>query len=106
MRHYVIESKLSTSKQQKWVAAGISSVVAALVVLLMYWLHIRVPNPPFAKKDGELLLDFGLEEVSYGRPTDGGPSAFPPAKKEAIMHQTLQQAKHLQLLLPVDLEIL
>ena len=80
MSHYVIESKLSTSKQQKWVAAGISSVLAALIVLLMYWLHIRVPNPPFAKKDGELLLDFGLEEVSYGRPTDGGPSAFPPAK--------------------------
>ena len=80
MSHYVIESKLSTSNQQKWVAVAISAVLASLIVLLMYWLHIRVPNPPFSKKDGELLLDFGLEEVSYGRPTDGGPSAFPPAK--------------------------
>jgi hypothetical protein len=80
MRNYVIDSDLSTSTQEKWKAAGISAVISALIILMMYWLHIRVPNPPFETKNGELMLDFGLEEVSYGRPNDGGPSAFPPAK--------------------------
>lgn len=80
MRNYVIDSHLGTTPQEKWTAAGISSVITAIIIFLMFWLHIRVPNPPFESKKGELLLDFGLEEVSYGRPTDGGPSAFPPAK--------------------------
>lgn len=80
MRHYVIDKHLGTSVQERWTAAFISLVITAIIVFLMYWLHIRVPNPPFQTKNGELMLDFGLEEVSYGRPQDGGPSAFPPAK--------------------------
>jgi hypothetical protein len=80
MRNYVIDSHLGTSSKEKWASAGISAVITCIIVFLMYYLHIRVPNPPFQTKNGELMLDFGLEEVSYGRPTDGGPSAFPPAK--------------------------
>ena len=80
MRNYVIDSYLGTSKKEKWMSALISAVIAGIIILMMLYLHIRVPNPPFQTKNGELMLDFGMEEVSYGRPTDGGPSAFPPAK--------------------------
>lgn len=80
MRNYVIDKQLVTTTKEKWVAGIISALITSLIIFLMYWLHIRVPNPPFQTKNGELMLDFGLEEVSYGRPTDGGPSAFPPAK--------------------------
>lgn len=80
MRNYVIDNQLVTTIKEKWVAGLVSTLITALIIFLMYWLHIRVPNPPFQTKNGELMLDFGLEEVSYGRPTDGGPSAFPPAK--------------------------
>lgn len=79
MRSYIIDTYLGTSSGEKRLAAVISMVITAIIVFMMYWLHIRVPNPPFQTKTGELQLDFGLEEVSYGRPTDGGPSAFPPA---------------------------
>jgi len=80
MRNYVIDNYLGTSTKEKWVSAVISAIITCIIICMMYWLHIRVPNPPFQTKNGELMLDFGLEEVSYGRPTDGGPSAFPPAK--------------------------
>lgn len=80
MRNYVIDNDLVTTIKEKWVAGVISTLITALIIFLMYWLHIRVPNPPFQTKNGELMLDFGLEEVSYGKQTDGGPSAFPPAK--------------------------
>ncbi len=80
MRNYVIDNQLVTTTKQKWVAGVVSTLITAFIIFLMYWLHIRVPNPPFQTKSGELMLDFGLEEVSYGKQTEGGPSAFPPAK--------------------------
>ena len=78
MRKYVIENTLGTTTQQRTVAAIISLILSLMITAAMYLLHIRVPNPPFETKTGELMLDFGLEEVSYGSPNEGGPSDFPP----------------------------
>ncbi|MCL9979895.1 MAG: hypothetical protein NBV77_00465 [Bacteroidia bacterium] len=78
MRKYVIENTLGTTTQQRTVAAIISLIISLIITAGMYLLHIRVPNPPFENKTGELMLDFGLEEVSLGSPNEGGPSDFPP----------------------------
>ena len=46
---------------------------------MLYFVHISIPNPPFENKKGALILDFGMvEDPSFGRPTDGGPSPTPP----------------------------
>jgi len=78
MRKYVIESSLGTTTQQRTIAAIISLIISLIITAAMYLLHIRVPNPPFENKTGELMLDFGVEEVSFGSPKEGGPSDFPP----------------------------
>lgn len=80
MSHYVIEKNLSTTGGQKFVSGIVSLCISALLILLLWFMKIVVPNPPFENKKGELELDFGMEEVSYGNPKDGGPSETPPAK--------------------------
>ena len=80
MKKYVIEVYLSTTQKEKVVAGVLSAIVSAILILLLELLTITVPNPPFPKEKGELLLDFGLVEPSYGSPNDGGPSPIPPAK--------------------------
>ncbi len=81
MSHYVIEENLTTSSKERSLSAVISLIISIIIVSLLYFMKIVVPNPPFDLKTGELQLDFGaVEEVSFGRPTDGGPSDVPPAK--------------------------
>ncbi len=80
MSHYVIEENLTTSAKERSLSAVISIFISIVIVSLLYFMKIVVPNPPFEMKKGELQLDFGaVEEVSFGRPTDGGPSDVPPA---------------------------
>ena len=79
MSHYVVDRILDTTPREKMLSGVISVVVSALILLLLFWVRIHVPNPPFKEKELELQLDFGIQEVSYGRPTDGGPSTTPPA---------------------------
>lgn len=90
MRKYVIENTLGTTTQQRTVAAIISLILSLMITAAMYLLHIRVPNPPFETKTGELMLDFGLEEVSYGSPNEGGPSDF-LQNEEVDLQKTLLQ---------------
>jgi hypothetical protein len=81
MSHYVIEENLTTNSKQRTLSAVISIFISVGIVGLLYFMKIVVPNPPFEMKTGELQLDFGaVEEVSFGRPNDGGPSDVPPAK--------------------------
>lgn len=79
MSHYQIEENLTTTPQQKLVSWLISMVASAIILFILWFVHISIPNPPFENKKGVLLLDFGMvEDVSAGRPTDGGPSPTPP----------------------------
>jgi len=80
MSHYVIEKNLTTTTSQKIQSGIVSLTISALLILLLWFMKITVPNPPFENKSGELELDFGMEEVSYGKPDEGGPSETPPAK--------------------------
>lgn len=80
MSHYVIEENLSTTREQKFASVGLSIIVSAVIIAFLYFMHIVVPNPPFEVKSGEVELDFGLQEVSYGKPDEGGPSETPPAQ--------------------------
>ena len=78
--HYVIDNNLRTTSKQRAFSGLLASTISVLLALIMYFVHISSPNPPFENPKGELQLDFGMEEVSYGNPTDGGPSETPPAK--------------------------
>jgi hypothetical protein len=79
MAHYQIEENLSTTTNQKIVSWLISVVASAIILLMLWFVHISIPNPPFENKKGALILDFGMvEETSAGRPTDGGPSPTAP----------------------------
>ncbi len=79
MNHYIVDRHLDTTAREKMLSGIISIVVSAMLLLILFWVRIHVPNPPFKEKELELQLDFGIQEVSYGRPTDGGPSTTPPA---------------------------
>jgi hypothetical protein len=79
MAHYQIEENLSTTTNQKIVSWLISMVASAIILFILWFVHISIPNPPFENKKGALILDFGMvEETSAGRPTDGGPSPTAP----------------------------
>jgi hypothetical protein len=79
MTHYQIEENLSTTTNQKIVSWLISMVASAIILFMLWFVHISIPNPPFENKKGVLILDFGMvEETSAGRPTDGGPSPTAP----------------------------
>lgn len=79
MAHYEIENELKTTLEQRVVSWLISIVASALILFILYFAHISIPNPPFENKKGVLELDFGMiEDPSFGRPTDGGPSPNPP----------------------------
>jgi len=79
MAHYQIEENLSTTTNQKIVSWLISLVASAIILCILWFVHISIPNPPFENKKGALILDFGMvEETSAGRPTDGGPSPTAP----------------------------
>lgn len=79
MAHYQIEENLTTTTNQRVVSWLISLTALAIILCILWFVHISIPNPPFENKKGALILDFGMvEEVSAGRPTDGGPSPTPP----------------------------
>ncbi len=74
MAHYQIEENLTTTTNQRVVSWIISLAASAIIFGMLWFVHISVPNPPFENKKGSLVLDFGMvEDVSAGRPTDGGP---------------------------------
>lgn len=59
-------------------------MASAIILGMLWFVHISIPNPPFENKKGSLVLDFGMvEDVSAGRPNDGGPSPTPPAQSGA-----------------------
>ncbi len=79
MAHYQIEENLTTTTNQRVVSWIISLAASAIIFGMLWFVHISVPNPPFENKKGSLVLDFGMvEDVSAGRPTDGGPSPTAP----------------------------
>jgi hypothetical protein len=79
MAHYQIEENLRTTNGQRAVSWAIAMVASAIILLMLYFVHISIPNPPFENKKGDLILDFGMvEDPSFGRPTDGGPSPTAP----------------------------
>ena len=79
MAHYQIEENLRTTNGQRAVSWVIALIASAIILLMLYFVHISIPNPPFENKKGDLILDFGMvEDPSFGRPTDGGPSPTPP----------------------------
>lgn len=80
MSLYVIEEKLTSTRNEKLSSAGMSIVISAALIFLLWFLHISVPNPPFDIKQGVVELDFGLVDGGFGQPDQGGPSPTPPAQ--------------------------
>ncbi|MBL7811136.1 MAG: hypothetical protein JNL57_02845 [Bacteroidetes bacterium] len=77
---YVVEEKLISTPRIRLTSGVLSLLVTAIIVLLLFFLRIYVPDPPFETKKGELELDFGMVDGGFGQPDQGGPSPTPPAQ--------------------------
>lgn len=78
---YVVEEKLDSKPSEKITSGAISLVLTALLIGLLWFMKISLPNPPFeTKKEGVVELDLGMIDGGYGNPNDGGPSLTPPAQ--------------------------
>lgn len=80
MAFYVVEEKLSSTTKEKLTSGVLSIVISSGIIMLLWFLHITVPNPPFDVKQGVVILDFGLVDGGFGAPDQGGPSPTPPAE--------------------------
>lgn len=80
MSFYVVEEKLDSTPGEKVKSAALSLLISAVLIGLLWFMHISMPNPPFEVKEGVLELDMGVVDGGFGNPNDGGPSQTPPAK--------------------------
>jgi len=80
MAHYLVEEKLDSTPGEKAKSAALSLIVSAILIGLLWFMRISMPNPPFEVKEGVLELDMGVVDGGFGNPTDGGPSQTPPAQ--------------------------
>ncbi len=80
MAHYIVEEKLDSTPGEKAKSAVLSLFISALLIGLLWFMHISMPNPPFEVKEGVLELDMGIVDGGFGNPNDGGASQTPPAK--------------------------
>lgn len=80
MAHYIVEERLDSTPGEKVKSALLSLVISAVLIGLLWFMHISMPNPPFEVKEGVLELDMGVVDGGFGNPNDGGPSETPPAK--------------------------
>lgn len=80
MAQYVVDEKLDSTPGEKAKSAGLSLLISAVLIGLLWFMHISMPNPPFEVKEGVLELDMGVVDGGFGNPNDGGPSQTPPAK--------------------------
>ena len=80
MSSYIIDQKLSSTPGQKMTSGMLALIFSAAIIMLMWFLRISVPNPPFDVKQGVVELDFGAPDAGFGSPDQGGPSATPPEK--------------------------
>jgi hypothetical protein len=79
MSHYIVEEKLDSTTIDKVKSAVLSLLISAVLIGLLWFMHISMPNPPFEVKEGVLELDMGVVDGGFGNPNDGGPSQTPPA---------------------------
>ncbi len=79
MADYIVEERLDSSLSEKVKSASIALIISALLIGLLWFMRISMPNPPFQVKEGILELDMGVVDGGFGNPTDGGPSQTPPA---------------------------
>lgn len=78
---YVVEEKLDSKTSEKISSGLMAMAITALLIGLLWFMKISLPNPPFeTKKEGVVELDLGVVDGGYGNPNDGGPSLTPPAK--------------------------
>jgi hypothetical protein len=79
MSHYIVEEKLDSTQGQKISSGLMATVITALLLGILWFVRITMPNPPLDLKEGVLELDMGVVDGGFGDPNSGGPSPTPPA---------------------------
>jgi hypothetical protein len=79
MNHYIVEEKLDSTQGQKVSSGLMATVITALLLGILWFVRISMPNPPLDLKEGVLELDMGVVDGGFGDPNSGGPSPTPPA---------------------------
>lgn len=80
MSLYVVEEKLDSSSSDKLKSGLLALLISMMLVALLWFIRISMPDPPFEVKEGILELDMGVIDGGFGNPNDGGPSLTPPAQ--------------------------
>ncbi len=80
MSLYIIDRKLTTTPEEKSMSGVLALVITLALIAILWFVHIRVPDPPFDIKQGAVELDFGMIDGGLGSPDAGGPSLTPPAQ--------------------------
>lgn len=74
---YFAEQKLTSTPGQKATSGGLSIAITTILIFILMFVKISVPNPPYTSKQPEVEIDLGITS-SYGDPNQGGPSPTPP----------------------------
>lgn len=83
MSHAIYEKSLTTNTSQRTISGAISVAIMALLMLVLFFVRITLPDPPLINKKAPLELDFGMvqpAEVNQNSGGSGGGSQETPPK--------------------------
>ncbi len=93
MSHAIFEKSLTTNTSERTISGAISIAIMAVILLLLFFVKISLPDPPLINKKAPLELDFGMvqpPEVNQNSGGSGGGSqeTSPKLGGEPSMGQT------------------
>ena len=81
MSHAVFEKSLTTNLSQRTISGVISIAIMVLIMMILLYVKISLPDPPIINKKAPLELDFGMvqpDESSTSGGSGGGSQETPP----------------------------
>lgn len=84
-------------RENKWIAAGTTIAWAALILLLMFWISISSPIPPFEESGLGIEVALGSDDFGMGSDPLPPPSAD-AAKPQENTTKSVEQASETKLL--------
>jgi len=72
MSHAIFEKSLTTNTSERTISGAISIAIMAVILLLLFFVRISLPDPPLINKKAPLELDFGMVQPPEVNQNSGG----------------------------------
>ncbi len=72
MSHAIFEKSLTTNTSERTISGAISIAIMAVILLLLFFVKISLPDPPLINKKAPLELDFGMVQPPEVNQNSGG----------------------------------